>query len=863
MEGGSDVLVGRENEVRQILGLLAAPLPAGQVRVMQIEGPLGIGKSALLASVLSHVHKHPETAVGAPSSRVYLAHGDRLHSEAPLAAHRVMVEQILTDRIENLLDAATPAVLGARCAENLSGHGGPVVLAVDDAQWLDPASIAFLTAFIQTPAPIPLTLMLVHRTGQAPLNVLTLARSRGAAVEHIVLEALPDDAVERLLTGVTRRQRCAVITAAQGNPLFARTAAAAFRRHPQADRLDQVMRLSAGDQGEILSAAIADDMATLPTPARRVLEALALLGALADADTVMRVTGLDADGVETGMRDLAGRGLLIESGHEVLHPVVRLSVYQNIPSRQRAELHRRVAGLPGIELFDRADHLARAVPDLTPEEVQTLVRSARVAIGSEPDAVLEWLGGLRHGQHTEESATLLARARILTGDLHAAIELLRALVEHEPCAGEARVLLANALRMAGQADDARVLLAATADSVDAELLREYIDVVALLDGRAPEKFVSRLEALPGEVNTIVAAIYRTMDLLAEGRVRQARTTFLPVPAWMRRADGTEIASVLHAVACAAWAAYLLDEYETGAHIAQRGMTLAHRHGQADVLPNLGTALCFCLASVGLLDDAEAAGEQAVEDARRFGAPDLISMALAGLMIAAQGRSDLDLLRERLDRLNEAPLPRFGWWRRAVLTTRTRVSAVLGNPVSCPELLGEPLDVMAALRHADAATAAAAMGDVDTARYLIAEGIRIAEGQDSRGQKAMLLTTHAEILLRSGEPLKAGNLLRTAADTFQRLGMRLQLGRALAGIARADAALTQRSEALTSLTKREREIAELVAEGLTNREIAARLVVSPRTPEYHIRNVLKKLGLNSREEIARLMARGAGEPARKT
>ena len=128
---------------------------------------------------------------------------------------------------------------------------------------------------------------------------------------------------------------------------------------------------------------------------------------------------------------------------------------------------------------------------------------------------------------------------------------------------------------------------------------------------------------------------------------------------------------------------------------------------------------------------------------------------------------------------------------------------------------------------------------------------------------MLLTTHAEILLRSGDPLKAGNLLRTAADTFQRLGMRLQLGRALAGIARADAALTQRSEALTSLTKREREIAELVAEGLTNREIAARLVVSPRTPEYHIRNVLKKLGLNSREEIARLMARGAGGPARKT
>ena len=857
------MLIGRELEEQRIRGLLRAPLPAGQVRVIQIEGPLGIGKSALLASALSHLHKHQDTAAGAPMPRVFLAHGDRLHTEAPLSAHRVMVEQILTDRIETLLDVATPAVLGARCAQALSDQDVPVVVAVDDAQWLDPASIAFLTAFIQTPAPIPLTLVLVHRTGQAPLNLLTLARSRGAAVEHIVLDALPDDVVERLLTGVTHRQRRAVVAAAQGNPLFARTASAAFRRHPQADRLDQVMRLSAGDHDKILSAAIADDMATLPATSRRVLEALTLLGAVADADTLMRVTGLDADGVESGARTLAARGLLIESGHEVLHPVVRLSVYQNIPSRQRAELHRRVAGLPEIELFDRADHLARAAPDLTAEDVQTLVRAARVAIGSEPVAVLEWLRGLGAGQHTEESTTLLARARILTGDLYTAIETLRALIELQPRAGEARVLLANVLRMAGQEDDARVLLAATADSVDAEVLREYIDVVALLDGRAPERFVSRLESLPGEVNKVVAAIYRTMDLLVEGRIRQARTTFLPVPAWMKRAEALEVASVLHAVACAVWAAYLLDQYETGAQIAERGLTLARRYGQADVLANLGTGLCFCLASLGLLDEAETAGEQAIEHAERYGAPDLVSMALTGLLVAAQGRADMTVLQERLDRLNEAPLPRFGWWRRAVLTTRTRISAVLGSPVACPELLGEPIDVMAALRHADAATAAAAMGDLDTAHYLIAQGLRIAEEQDSQGQRAMLLTTQAEILLRTGDALKAGNLLRTAATTFQRLGMRLQLGRAQGGIARAEAALAQRSEQFSVLTAREREIADLVADGLTNREIAARLVVSPRTPEYHIRNVLKKLGLSSREEIAALMVKGDGRPLEKT
>jgi DNA-binding NarL/FixJ family response regulator len=52
-----------------------------------------------------------------------------------------------------------------------------------------------------------------------------------------------------------------------------------------------------------------------------------------------------------------------------------------------------------------------------------------------------------------------------------------------------------------------------------------------------------------------------------------------------------------------------------------------------------------------------------------------------------------------------------------------------------------------------------------------------------------------------------------------------------------------------LTRREREVAELVAEGLTNREIATRLFVSPRTAENHVQHVLTKLGLSNRSQIA--------------
>ena len=60
---------------------------------------------------------------------------------------------------------------------------------------------------------------------------------------------------------------------------------------------------------------------------------------------------------------------------------------------------------------------------------------------------------------------------------------------------------------------------------------------------------------------------------------------------------------------------------------------------------------------------------------------------------------------------------------------------------------------------------------------------------------------------------------------------------------------------STLTPREREVAELVAQGLSNREVADRLVLSERTVESHVRNMLTKTGLRSRTELTRWVLQG--------
>ncbi len=110
----------------------------------------------------------------------------------------------------------------------------------------------------------------------------------------------------------------------------------------------------------------------------------------------------------------------------------------------------------------------------------------------------------------------------------------------------------------------------------------------------------------------------------------------------------------------------------------------------------------------------------------------------------------------------------------------------------------------------------------------------------------------EHLRRSRRRSDARGPLREALDTFERLGAAEWAERARQEL-RASGETARRGANLvpTGLTPQESQVARLVRQGLSNKDVAARLFVSPRTVDFHLRNVYTKLGLTSRTELAAL------------
>jgi DNA-binding NarL/FixJ family response regulator len=128
-------------------------------------------------------------------------------------------------------------------------------------------------------------------------------------------------------------------------------------------------------------------------------------------------------------------------------------------------------------------------------------------------------------------------------------------------------------------------------------------------------------------------------------------------------------------------------------------------------------------------------------------------------------------------------------------------------------------------------------ELDQARPLFAEALRISDEIDDRVAQYILL----DLLGCHAAEFNAG----------KRLSRDAAIGTALGEPAHVVA--TPDDASVAPLAKREADVARLVAEGLSNKQIGARLFISERTVDSHVRSILDKLGFNSRAQIAGWMA----------
>jgi DNA-binding CsgD family transcriptional regulator len=162
-------------------------------------------------------------------------------------------------------------------------------------------------------------------------------------------------------------------------------------------------------------------------------------------------------------------------------------------------------------------------------------------------------------------------------------------------------------------------------------------------------------------------------------------------------------------------------------------------------------------------------------------------------------------------------------------------------------------VLARLSRAQAAVALAE-GDAHRARYALEEGVEHAKAACGPFDLALVHEALGALLRRQGERRRAASHLQAALDCYGRLRAVPFLGRCGDELAACGLHPARRIPKPTGLSPREQAVVRLLVRGLTNRQIAAELVISVKTVEYHLGNAFTKLGVSTRTQLAAQLVR---------
>ncbi|GGM75913.1 helix-turn-helix transcriptional regulator [Lentzea pudingi] len=338
---------------------------------------------------------------------------------------------------------------------------------------------------------------------------------------------------------------------------------------------------------------------------------------------------------------------------------------------------------------------------------------------------------------------------------------------------------------------------------------------------------------------------------------------------------------------ASQAAYVLGDATRSHEMATSAVTAARESGFTALVP---WALVYRALSALLLDQHAAALNAATEGvhaAKAIGQHNAVVDHLTILALLAALRGDTDTALDRIDTATEQITQRgltrpgtFGAWAFACVDlARDRPADALERLRLNPGHAG--IKVMAAPHVVEAAVACGKPSTGDralepferwagatgsTARLALShrchgllesgtadehfeEAIRLHRASGTAMELAKTELLYGNRLRRGRKPKAAREHLREAVHIFQSYQADHWVERARAEL-RAAGDSTSEPKDHPGLTPQQAQIARLVAEGATNREVAARLFLSHRTVEHHLRNIFARLGVRSRVELTR-------------
>lgn len=892
------MLVGRGVECAAVERLL---LEARESRsgALVIRGEPGIGKSALLDYAVER----------AADMRVLRGAGIESESELPFAALQGILRPVL-DRVDRLPEPQADALrnafglssghandrfliaVGALTLFSESAEEQPLLCVVDDAQWLDGASAEAL-AFA------------ARRLEAEGILILFAARDDEAraldGLPELRLAGLDGDSADALLaTQLSPALRDRLLESAHGNPLALIELSAALTPDQLAGRdpLPEPLPIGAALENAFLAR-----VRHLPQPSQ-TLVLLAAADDTGDLGTVLsaaRALGVGDEALDPA--EAAGLLRVGASGLEFRHPLVRTAVYQGAAFNERRTAHLALAdAVDGEQDADRrAWHRAAAVTapndDVADELERTSERALRRSGYAAAAAALEraaeltgredertrrlvdaaecaWNAGnaSRAGVLLDQAARFPSDARLLADIDHLRGRFARAL---GTVADSYAILMAGS-RLIADVDPKKAIKML----VDAAMAAEYAgDVPQLIEiGRRARTFSgtdggdlefatsllagmgSMLEAETAEgaqllrraialgeedpsklLYAALAAEYLG-DVATEKRLAALAVSHV-------RAQG-QVGSLPVALEILATAEAWSGQYAAAAADATEGLRLLRDTGQEASAPDFLAFLAVVAAVQGHEDECRALAHEALERAavHGLGLPAAEASHALALLDLGMGRP-----AEALERLEALVHPRLAQLsapdliEAAVLAGRDDAAR---TALSGFERWIEHSDAPPMLALLARCRGQLAAGE-EAARHFL-EALRLHAENDRPFERARTELLYGESLRRARRRLEARAHLRAALETFERLGAVPWAERARRELrASGETARKRDPSTVDELTPQELQIARFVSEGATNRQIAAQLFLSPRTIDYHLRKIFRKLDISSRAELIRL------------